>query len=185
MLLRARRLCDDLVGAEELADLLLLDGVGRREHHHGKVTRAPLRPQDRQIVEKALEQVDALHLANRRTSTLSGGERRRVVFARALAQETPLLLLDEPTSGLDLAHRARILDLIDTAGNGPGGALLALHAIEEAHAVCDRVLLLDRGKAAAAGPPDQILTAEQIESVYGAPPAAVQRLRRTGPDKRS
>ena len=154
-----------------------------RYPHRGRLS--PLRPQDRQIVEKALEQVDALHLANRRTSTLSGGERRRIVFARALAQETPLLLLDEPTSGLDLAHRARILDLIDSAARGPGGALLALHAIEEAHAVCDRVFLLDRGRTAATGPPDQILTPEMIESVYGAPPAAVQQRRRTNPDKPS
>jgi iron complex transport system ATP-binding protein len=127
--------------------------------------------EDRAAVQRALEQLGLAELGARRFPTLSGGEKQRVLLARALAQEAPTLLLDEPTAHMDLGHRLfafeQIRGWVDDAPT-ERAALLVSHDLSLAARFADRLLVLDRGRVAAAGPPVEALTAELIERVYGA-----------------
>ncbi len=147
-----------------------------RYAHVGRL--APYREADEQAIADGMARAGVTELEDRRVDTLSGGERRLAVFARALAQQSPVLLLDEPTSGLDLKHRAMILDQIHQHGQDQAAVMVALHGLDEARAVCDRVALLDGGRLVALGPPLEVLTTAQINAVYQADPADVIRKRR-------
>ncbi len=119
-------------------------------------------------VRRALEQADALELADRRIGELSGGERQRVVVARALAQETPLLLLDEPTAHLDVGHQAAVLELMQRLCRSEGKVVLAVvHDLTLAGQYCDRLAVLSEGRLVAQGPPQEVLSPEMLACVYG------------------
>ncbi len=123
---------------------------------------------DRKAVRAALEATDTLNFAERPLDHLSGGERQRVFIARALAQETPILLLDEPTSHLDLKHQIKIFDLLKQMQTQQGKTiLLVTHDINLAVQYCDRVLLLGSDEAFFQGPPEQVLDSGRIESIFG------------------
>ncbi len=124
---------------------------------------------DRAKAQAALEELDAAHLADRPASQLSGGERKRVYLARAFAQGAPILVLDEPTDALDLRHQARLVEALRERARGGGSALLVMHDLSLAGSACDRVVLLDQGTVAASGTPAEVLRAEALERVYGAP----------------
>ena len=126
-------------------------------------------PLDRGAVEGALEACDLDHLADRRVDALSGGERRRVFFARALAQEPRVLLLDEPTAFLDLGHQVATMRMAQVAARGGLCVLAVLHDLNLAAAACDRVVVLSRGRVVAEGAPAGVLTAERVEAVWGVP----------------
>ncbi|WP_168583087.1 ABC transporter ATP-binding protein [Gephyromycinifex aptenodytis] len=117
--------------------------------------------------------LDHLHLADRaldRLDMLSGGERQRVLIGRALAQQTPWLLLDEPVSALDLRHQVDILGLLRGLTRERGTGVLAIvHDINLAAAFADTVLVMLDGRAVAAGPPQEALTTDLLEQVYGTP----------------
>jgi len=118
-------------------------------------------------VERAMERTGVTRFRDRDVGSLSGGERRRVLLARALAQETPALLLDEPTASLDIDHQVRMLGLVtDLVGEGRT-ALAAIHDLGLAARFCDRVCLLTGGEIRTAGPPAEVLTAETLEAVFG------------------
>ncbi|MCE5184894.1 MAG: ABC transporter ATP-binding protein [Planctomycetaceae bacterium] len=122
---------------------------------------------DRQAAKDALEATDTLDLADRSISHLSGGERQRVFVARALAQETPILLLDEPTSHLDLKHQVKIFDLLKQMQMQKGKTIvLVSHDVNLACQYTDNVLLLDRGQKAFFGTPAEIMGSGRIESVF-------------------
>ena len=123
---------------------------------------------DRAQAQAALDELDAAHLADRPVSQLSGGERKRVYLARTFAQGAPILVLDEPTDALDLRHQARLVDALRTRARRGGCALLVMHDLSLAGSACDRVVLLDQGKVAAAGTPAEVLRVESLEPVYGA-----------------
>jgi iron complex transport system ATP-binding protein len=113
--------------------------------------------------------VDLDHLEDRPIGSLSGGERQRAVLARALAQDTSVLLLDEPTTGLDLGHQQRVLDHVDALRRNHGLTVLsALHDLTLAAQYPDRVVLLDGGKVAAVGAPADVLTPDRLARHYGA-----------------
>ncbi len=122
---------------------------------------------DRGAVAGALEACDLVHLAERRLDTLSGGERRRVFFARALAQEPRVLLLDEPTAFLDLGHQVAAMRLAQVAARGGLCVVAVLHDLNLAAAACDRIAVLSAGRIAAEGPPSAVLTAERVREVWG------------------
>lgn len=136
--------------------------------------------QDRSIVREALRATDTEILANRALVSLSGGERQRVYIARALAQQTALLLLDEPTSSLDLRHQVSIHELLKTAQKERQRTIISItHDINLAARYCDAILLLG-GTAGGQGPhdrrqpsvyfmgtPDQVLSEERLEQVFG------------------
>ena len=120
--------------------------------------------EDFHIVAQALERVDAKYLSERMFSTLSGGEKQRVLMARALAQQAPLLVLDEPTNHLDVRHQFELMNLIRSLGLT---ALAALHELPLAAHYCDRLYLLKGGVLVAQGTPSEVLTPEIIADVYG------------------
>ncbi|MGQ9572699.1 MAG: ABC transporter ATP-binding protein [Dehalococcoidia bacterium] len=123
---------------------------------------------DLTAVRRALEQTDTWHLAGRRVGELSGGERQRAVVARALAQETPLLLLDEPTAHLDVGHQAAMLDLVRQLCRSAGKAVLvAIHDLSLAGQYCDRLIMLNEGRIVGEGKPQEVLSPELLASVYG------------------
>jgi len=124
---------------------------------------------DRGAVQGALEACDLVHLAERRLDALSGGERRRVFFARALAQEPRVLLLDEPTAFLDLGHQVAAMHLASVAARGGLCVVAVLHDLNLAAAACDRVVVLSRGRVVAEGAPAAVLTAERVREVWEVP----------------
>lgn len=119
---------------------------------------------DRRLVAEAIERVGAEHLADRLFSGLSGGEKQRVLIARALAQEASHLLLDEPTNHLDVRYQHEILHLVGTLGMT---VVVVLHDLNLAARYCDRLVLLDHGHVVATGPPRAVLVPHVIEPVYG------------------
>jgi cobalamin transport system ATP-binding protein len=120
-------------------------------------------------VDGALRACDLLHLADRRLDALSGGERRRVFFARALAQEPRVLLLDEPTAFLDLGHQVAAMRMAQEAARGGLCVVAVLHDLNLAAAACRRVAVLSRGRIDAEGPPAEVLTEARVRAVWEAP----------------
>ncbi|WP_067819197.1 ABC transporter ATP-binding protein [Actinomadura kijaniata] len=133
-----------------------------RAPHQGPLDRESAA--DRAAVAEALERVDLAWAAGRLFGTLSGGERQRALVARALAQRAPLLVLDEPTNHLDVRAQLDLLDLVRSLGLT---LLAALHDLDHAAAYCDEVVVLERGRVRAAGPPLEVLTPAFIAEVFG------------------
>ncbi|MCU0862691.1 MAG: ABC transporter ATP-binding protein [Planctomycetes bacterium] len=136
-----------------------------RHPHRGR--GEALQPDDRSAIERALTAVDAAAFADRRVTTLSGGEQRRIAVARALATEAPLLLLDEPTNNLDLEHALQLMAMLRRLATAGRGVLVASHDLNLVAPVCDRVVLLHEGRVFADGPPEVALAAEQVAVVFG------------------
>ena len=124
---------------------------------------------DVEAVQRALELTDTLEFSQRLLTSLSGGEMQRVFIARALAQESPLLLLDEPTAHLDIGFQTAILDMVERIRQGTGVTVLAaMHDLTLAAQYCQRIALMHQGHLLTCGPPAQILTKENISMVFGA-----------------
>lgn len=124
--------------------------------------------EDRRQVERALEETDLTDYRRRPVNHLSGGERRRVLLARALAQEPSLLLLDEPTAHLDPGHQAGLVEVVDRLRRDRGLAVIAiLHDVSLALSWCPSVILLKGGRTQAQGPTSQVITSENLRAVYG------------------
>jgi iron complex transport system ATP-binding protein len=124
-------------------------------------------PHDLEIASSALERFDLRDLAARHIQELSGGERKRVFLARALAQEPKIALLDEPTAFLDLKHVAEIFARFRELCAQRGMTVVAtLHDLNAAALYADRVLLLAEGRALACGTPAEVLTADNLRRVY-------------------
>jgi iron complex transport system ATP-binding protein len=142
--------------------------VSMGRYPHLSALAAP-KARDRAVVAEALARCDAGDLQGRRVDTLSGGELQRVRIARALAQEPATLILDEPTASLDLAHEMEILELLRGVVTTGRTVLMTTHHLDLAARYSDRMLLLDRGRVAAEGTPAEVLTAENVERVFGWP----------------
>jgi iron complex transport system ATP-binding protein len=128
---------------------------------------APEGEGDLAAAREAMERTRTWHLRHRRVDELSGGEHQRVLLARALAQAARVLLLDEPTAHLDIRSQLEAMSLV--AGLNASGltVIAALHDLNLAAMFCPRLVLLDRGRVAAAGSPEEILTRGRIRAVYG------------------
>ena len=118
---------------------------------------------DSQIVAAALRRVNMADFAERQFSTLSGGEKQRVLVARALAQEPKFLVLDEPTNHLDIHYQLELLELVRTLGIT---TLVTLHDLNLAAAYCQRLYLLRSGQIVAAGTPEEVLTPARLREVF-------------------
>ena len=117
---------------------------------------------------QALERLDVAGLADRLLETLSGGERRRVLLARAVAQEASVLLLDEPTTALDLGHQVEVLELVDQLRQGGDLTVVStMHDLSLVAQFADRLALMDRGRVVATGTADEVLTDEHLARYYG------------------
>jgi iron complex transport system ATP-binding protein len=122
---------------------------------------------DLKIARDALERFDLLEFAHRHVEELSGGERKRVFLARALAQEPRVVMLDEPTAFLDLRHVAGIFARFRELASERGLAVIAtLHDLNVAATYADRVMLLKDGAAVATGTPLEVLTEDNLTRVY-------------------
>ena len=141
-----------------VADMVML---GRSPHQS---TFARNSATDHRIAATALRQVGARHLAERIFSGLSGGEKQRVMIARALAQQPSHLMLDEPTNHLDIRFQHELLAIVRGLTIT---TVVVLHDINLAARYCDDVLVLDRGRVAAHGPCDEVLTPALLQEIYG------------------
>ena len=124
------------------------------------------RSADRGWIDRCLDDTDVLALADRRVTTLSGGELQRVLMARCLATEAEVLLLDEPTSNLDLAHGLDLLGLARRLAGDGRSVVLVLHDLNAAARFADRVAVLDGGSLVAEGPPSEVLAPELVRHVF-------------------
>ncbi|MGZ8610672.1 MAG: ABC transporter ATP-binding protein, partial [Actinomycetota bacterium] len=116
----------------------------------------------------AMAATQVQHLADRPVEELSGGERRRVVLAQALAQDAPVLLLDEPTTHLDVRHVLDLLGVVRGLASREGTAVVGiLHDLNLAAASCDRLVALHRGRIVADGTPGEVVTPTLLREVYG------------------
>lgn len=120
------------------------------------------------IVEDVLVRLDLTAFAHRRLGTMSGGEKQRVVIARALVQEAPIMLLDEPTSALDIGHQQYALELLDQLRREHGLTIVsAMHDLTLAGLYSDRLSLLHHGHCVASGPAQEVLRADTLSEFYG------------------
>jgi len=125
-------------------------------------------PADLAAVERALETTGVAHLADRLFSTLSGGEKQRVVIASALAQAGSVLLLDEPTASLDLAYQLEVASLLARLNREQRVTIvLATHDLNLAASICDSLVLLREGRVLAQGWTSEVLNASMVRDLYG------------------
>ncbi len=152
----------DLPGSFRALDVVLM---GRTPYLGWLQSEGPL---DLQAAQQALQRTELASLAERPVDELSGGEQQRVLLARALAQQAPVMLLDEPTAHLDLRHQEQVLRLVRELAQERGLAvLLALHDLNLVARFADRVALLSDGGVRALGSPEAVLTPDELAQVYG------------------
>jgi iron complex transport system ATP-binding protein len=123
-------------------------------------------PADRAAIDAAIARMGLEGFRARVATRLSGGEQARVLIARALAQETPLLMADEPTAGLDPASQIGLMELFAETARGGRAVLASLHDLGLAVRHCSRLVVLDRGRIAADGPPEAVLTPDLLAGVF-------------------
>jgi iron complex transport system ATP-binding protein len=148
------------------APLSVSSVVAQGRYCHGSDLAALTRV-DRMAVDDALNVTDLSELAERRFTELSGGEQRRVLLARALATEAPVILLDEPSASLDLGHSLRLFYHMKHLTENGRTLVVVLHDLNDASNWCDSALLLGEGRVAALGTPAEVVTAERVRQVYG------------------
>lgn len=122
---------------------------------------------DLAAIRSALETFDIVHLQDRLVSTLSGGERARVMLARAHAGAPHILLADEPTADLDPGHQLQVMNVLQAQARSGIACVVVLHDLNLASRFCDRLYLLQDGQLKAKGPVSEVLTAYHMESAYG------------------
>lgn len=119
--------------------------------------------EDHEIAWKAMKETGVDGMAEKSFSNLSGGEQQRVMLARALTQETPVLILDEPTNHLDITYQLQIMDLVRSRHMT---VVAAIHDLNIAAMYCDRIVAIKNGKIVIEGTPQEVLTSETINELY-------------------
>jgi iron complex transport system ATP-binding protein len=123
---------------------------------------------DISIAKRAMEITNTWHLKEKNISMISGGERQRAIIARALAQQTNIMLLDEPVSQLDIQHQIEILDILKKLTEEKKlTVIMSLHDLNLAAQYCDKLILMDKGRVFKEGTPSEIVEEENIQKVYG------------------
>ncbi len=146
----------------DVFDVVLL---GRKPHIKWRIT-----DNDRDKVSETLRYLNLEDFAFRKFDQISGGERQRVIIAKAIAQDPNLFMFDEPTSDLDLKNQIQIMKCIKKLikeSESPKSALIAIHDINIAARYSDKIMLLDNGTVKAFGPPKDVLTEQNIADVFG------------------
>jgi len=146
-----------------LFDFTVHDLVSMGRTPHKKLLELD-QERDFQIVKDALNQTGITHLEKRSFSSLSGGEKKRVMVARALAQQAQILILDEPTNHLDIQHQLQLMDLIQTLHLT---VVAALHDLNIAAMYCDQIYVLQQGQIVCSGTPEEVLTPALLQDVFG------------------
>ena len=122
---------------------------------------------DREAAFAALEKLNAAHLANRKYTSLSGGQRQLILIARAICQSAKVFVLDEPAANLDYANHQLLMEVIADLARKGYCVVMSTHSPEHPASIGSRVLLMRDGQVAAFGPPEQVITPECLEPVYG------------------
>ena len=125
------------------------------------------RPEDREMVGKALEWVGLTELSHKKMSQLSGGQRQKVYLAMALAQDTEVILMDEPTTYLDIRNQFELLDRAKLLAEEGKTIIMILHDLESVLRYADHVVLMDAGKLTASGPAREVLGSEALKKAFG------------------
>jgi iron complex transport system ATP-binding protein len=136
-----------------------------RMPHKGAFTAAG--PVDDQIVTRAMQRMEVEAFRHRSALELSGGEKARVLIARAMAQEAPLLLADEPTAGLDPAHQIGLMQSFAGMAREGSSVIASLHDLALAARWCTRLVLIHAGRIVVDGRPSDVLTRENLRQVFG------------------
>ena len=137
--------------------------LGRYPHQAGFGRTAP---ESQAAVDRAIEAVDGGRLLDRPVAVLSGGERTRILLARALAVEAPILLVDEPILALDPYHQLHVMEILKERARSGIGVLAVIHDLAFAARFMDRVVVMHEGGVAGDGPPAEVLSAERLAQVY-------------------
>lgn len=119
------------------------------------------------IIDQAINRMEIEDFRKRPATELSGGEKARVLIARALAQDAPLLLADEPTVGLDPSHQITLMRIFADLAREGRGVVASMHDLGLAARWCTRLIMIDEGRIVADGPPASVLTAERLKDTYG------------------
>lgn len=138
--------------------------LGRRPHLS---TWQKLNSTDADAIEYAIRATDCQAIRTQDATTLSGGERTRMLLARALAAEPEILLADEPIAALDLKHQLQTMEMLREFASHGRACLVVLHDLSLAGRFCDRLYLMHEGKIAAHGNSAEVLTAQNLQTVYG------------------
>lgn len=141
--------------------------LGRLPH---RAAFAPASTQDAAAVALAMARAEITDFAARAVCDLSGGERARVMLARALAVEAGILLADEPVAALDPRHQLQVMTLLRGIADAGTAVICVLHDLGLAARFCDEVAVLDDGRLTAAGPPETALSPEVLRRTYGIEP---------------
>lgn len=168
---RARELCLLVQGLEAPKSLRAAEVVMMGRHPHLGLLASP-GPRDAEIVARSMREMQAHEFTERLFGELSAGERQRVLLARALAQDTAVILLDEPTSSLDPAQKLAIVGRLRALLHPSNSLakrtiLFVTHDLNLASQFADRIVLMHRGAVYAVGPPQQVLEPRSLEAVYG------------------
>lgn len=131
-----------------------------------RLGRLPHGDEGRAAVEQALERMDLGAMRHRPATELSGGEQARVLIARTLAQEAPLVLADEPVAGLDPAHQIATMQVFQELAREGRGVIVSLHDLGLAVRHCTRLILMRAGQVVADGAPLEVLTPERLREVF-------------------
>lgn len=122
---------------------------------------------DREAIDKAMTAADVVSLRTRTMEQVSGGERMRILLARALAVDAHMLLADEPIAALDPLHQLQVMELLRTTTRNGRGVVVVLHDLALAARFCDRLILLAHGNILAEGPPAGVLSDANLARAYG------------------
>lgn len=141
-----------------------LVGLGRLPH---LAPMSRLTDADAAAIERAMDRAAVRTLRDRIATELSGGERARVLFARALAVEAPALIADEPLASLDPGHQIDVMTLLRGEADAGGLVIAVLHDLTMAARYCDRLMIVDGGRIVADGRPGEVLTPGLLRAVYG------------------
>ena len=122
---------------------------------------------DKMLIDRVMEETDLSAFRTRQFNTLSGGERSRVLLARAMVSEPEVLLADEPVAALDLAHQIEVMSLLQRYCERGGAVVVVLHDLRLAAHYCHRLMLLVAGETLSEGTPESVLTEQNMERAFG------------------
>jgi len=131
--------------------------------------------EDQLLTLEAMKKTDVDHLVTRIITTLSGGERARAMLARAIVAGSEFLLADEPIEALDPFHQIKIMEILKELSKSGHGILLVLHDLNFAQKYCDELILIDKGKIISIGPPEDVLSDENLQNTYRVKAARMEK----------